>query len=50
MQINNSFGYHNSTMLSDMQSHPQLLKLIQRKMYNWNKADIGQLRADQLLT
>ena len=29
-----------------MQCHPQLPKPIQRKMHNWNKADIGQLRAD----
>ena len=40
------FGDHNSTILSDIQCHPQLPKTIQQKIYNWNKADIGQLRAD----
>ena len=40
------FGDHNSTILNDTQCHPQLLKPVQQKMYNWNKADIGQLRAD----
>ena len=40
------FGDHNSTILSDIQCHPQLLKPTQWKIYNWNKADIGQVRAD----
>ena len=40
------FGDHISAILSDMQCHPQLLKPIQQKIYNKNKADIGQLRAD----
>ena len=39
------FGNHNSAILSSIQC-PQLLKTIQQKIYNWNKADIGQLRAD----
>ena len=40
------FGDHNSTILSDIQCHPQLPKPIQQKIYNWNRADIAQLRAD----
>ena len=41
-----SFGDHNSAILSDIQCHPHLLKPIQQKIYNWNKTDKGQLRAD----
>ena len=40
------FGEHNSAILSDIQCHAQLQQPIQRKIYNWNKADIEQLRAD----
>ena len=36
----------NSTIHSEIQCHLQLPKPIQRKIYNWNKIDIGQLRAD----
>ena len=36
----------NITILSGRQCHPQLPKQIQRKIYNWIKADIGQLTAD----
>ena len=46
MQVNTKFRDHNSIIFSDMQLHLQLLKPIQRKIYNWNKADIRQLRAD----
>ena len=46
MQVNTKFQDHNSIIFSDMQFHLQLLKPIQRKIYNWNKADIRQLRAD----
>ena len=46
MQVNTKFRDHNSIIFSDMQFHLQLLKPIQRKIYNWNKADIRQLRAD----
>ena len=46
MQVNTKFWDHNSIIFSDMQFHLQLLKPIQRKIYNWNKADIRQLRAD----
>ena len=28
--------------------HPKLPKTVQRKIYNWNKADIGQLRVDAI--
>ena len=46
MQVNTKFWDHNSIIFSDMQFHLQLLKPIQWKIYNWNKADIRQLRAD----
>ena len=36
------FENHNSTILSGIQHHQQLPKPIQQKIYNWNKADIGQ--------
>ena len=40
------FRDHNSTILSDIRCHSQFPKPFQQKIYNWNKADIGQLRAD----
>ena len=40
------FRDHNSTILSDIRCHSQFPKPFKQKIYNWNKADIGQLRAD----
>ena len=34
------------TILGDIQCRPELPKLIQQKLYSWNKPDSGQLRAD----
>ena len=40
------FGDHQSAILSDIYCHPKRQKPVQRKVFNWARANIDQLKSD----
>ena len=38
------FGDHDSAILSELICHPQAAKLIKRKIHNWKRANLEELR------
>ena len=40
------FGDHQSAILSDIYYHPKRQKPVQRKVYNWTRANVDQLKSD----
>ena len=43
------FGDHDTGILTDMICHPQLMKPVKRRVYNWNEADMEKLRNETKL-